>query len=258
MTNTTNYNLLLAEGTDLVNYLTQTNPNFSTLDSVIKGVSDATVSPATEVTVGMAHAITRSLPDCPVLRFTATSNWTTGDTITVDGNTVTALKTDGTTLKTGDYIIGSEVIAVLQSTRLTVFISREVPTTASDISFNNSGTDLLATDTQDAIVEVNTKLNTPLTSSGLVPTNCSILGGGYAKIGKHVVVNMRVQKTTGTALYIDGLPSYTGENKVIALAMDIDTANNDLSGGSLLASGQIRLNTTQNHTFVINAEYVCN
>ena len=154
MTNTSNYNLLLAEGTDLVNYLTQTNPNFSNLDTIIKGVSDATITPATEVTVGMAHALTRSLPDCPVIRFTATSNWTTGDTISVDGTNVTALKTDGTTLKTGDYIIGSEVIAVLQSTRLTVFVSSAAPVNASQIVYDNTDSGLTANDVQGAIDEI--------------------------------------------------------------------------------------------------------
>lgn len=151
MTNTTNYNLLLAEGTDLVNYLTQTNPNFTTLDSVIKGVSDATITPATEVTVGTAHAITRSLPDCPVIRFTATSNWVTGDTITVDGTSVTALKTDGTTLKSGDYVIGSEVLAILEATRLTMFVSASPA--ADDINYDNTSSGLTANKVQGAIDE---------------------------------------------------------------------------------------------------------
>lgn len=138
MTNTTNYNLLLAEGTDLVNYLTQTNPNFSNLDTIIKGVSDLTTTPATEVTTGTAHAISKSLPDATVIKFTATSNWQTGDTMTLDGNPVTPLKTDGTTLKTGDYIIGSAVLMIQDGTRLTVLVASSPD--AGDINYTNDGT----------------------------------------------------------------------------------------------------------------------
>ena len=159
MTNTTNYNLLLAEGTDLVNYLTQTNPNFTSLDTIIKGVSDATVTTATEVTVGTAHAISRTLPDANVIRFVATSNWVTGDTMTVDGVTVSALKTDGTTLKTGDYIIGATVIGVLDSTRFTVFVSTSAPTDAASITYDNTSSGLTATDVQDAIDELKNNLD---------------------------------------------------------------------------------------------------
>lgn len=151
MTNTTNYNLLLAEGTDLVNYLTQTNPNFSSLDTIIKGVSDATVTAATEVTTGTAHAISRSLPDANVIRFTATSNWLTGDTMTIDGTPVTPLKTDGTTLKTGDYIIGAAVLGILDATRFTVLVASSPD--AIDINYDNSGSGLTANKVQGAIDE---------------------------------------------------------------------------------------------------------
>lgn len=155
---TTNYNLLLPEGTDIVNPLTDVNPNFSTLDTTIKGVSDKTVSNATEVTVGTAHGLTRADQDCNVFAFTATSNWTTGDTITVDGNAVTALKSDGTTLKTGDYVIGSSVLCILQGIRLTVLVSSAAPSAASDITYNNTSSGLTANEVQSAIDEVVTKL----------------------------------------------------------------------------------------------------
>lgn len=151
MTNTTNYNLILAEGTDLVNYLTQTNPNFSNLDSIIKGVSDLTVTPATEVATGTAHAISKNLPDATVIKFTATSNWLTGDTMTLDGNPVTPLKTDGTTLKTGDYIIGSAVLMIQDGTRLTVLVASSPD--ASDINYDNSISGLASNKVQGAIDE---------------------------------------------------------------------------------------------------------
>ena len=158
MTNTTNYNLLLAEGTDLVNYLTQTNPNFSNLDSIIKGVSDLTTTPATEVTTGTAHAISKSLPDATVIKFTATSNWQTGDTMTLDGNPVTPLKTDGTTLKTGDYIIGSAVLMIQDGTRLTVLVASSPD--AGDINYDNTVSGLTANKVQGAVDELAGEVNT--------------------------------------------------------------------------------------------------
>ena len=151
MTNTTNYNLLLAEGTDLVNYLTQTNPNFSDLDTIIKGVSDLTVTPATETTTGTAHAISKTLSDATVIKFTATSNWQTGDTMTLDGTPVTPLKTDGTTLKTGDYIIGSAVLMIQDGTRLTVLVASSPD--AGDINYDNTVSGLTANKVQGAIDE---------------------------------------------------------------------------------------------------------
>ena len=152
MTNTTNYNLLLAEGTDLVNYLTQTNPNFTSLDTIIKGVSDLTVTPATEVTTGTAHAISRTLPDATVIKFTATSNWQTGDTMTLDGTPVTPLKTDGTTLKTGDYLIGSAVLMIKDATRVTVLVASSPD--AGDINYDNTLSGLTANKVQGAIDEL--------------------------------------------------------------------------------------------------------
>lgn len=194
MTNTTNYNLLLAEGTDLVNYLTQTNPNFSSLDTIIKGVSDATITTATEVTVGTAHAISRTLPDANVIRFVATSNWVTGDTMTVDGVTVSALKTDGTTLKTGDYIIGATVIGVLDSTRFTVFVSSAAPTAAADITYDNTASGLSATDTQGAIDEICSDLTpSAINISSAYGTISSI--HAY-KIGKIAIVGFTLALTS--------------------------------------------------------------
>ena len=119
MTNTNNYNLILVEGTDKYNPLTQVNPNFENIDGVMKANSIASISMATEIKSGTVHEITRSNPDAAVFRFVATSAWTKGDTIEVDNVQVSTLKTDGTPLETGDYIIGSNVIGILTSTTLT-------------------------------------------------------------------------------------------------------------------------------------------
>ena len=158
MQNTTNFNFNLPEGTDLWNYLTQTNPNFTALDSILKSVQDGTVTTATEVTSGTAHAVTRTLPDANVIRFTATGAWTLGDTMTIDGTPVTVVKPNGTSLQTGDYIIGSEVLGVLRATQFTVYVGGVSSLDASDVTYDNTGSGLSATDVQDAIDEVNSNL----------------------------------------------------------------------------------------------------
>lgn len=158
MQHTPNFNLNLPEGTDLWNYLTQTNPNFATLDTLLKSVQDGTVTTATEVASGTAHAITRTLPDANVIRFTATSAWTLGDTMTIDGTPVTVVKPNGTNLQTGDYIIGSEVLGVLRATQFTVYLGAPSSLDAANIDYDNTQSALTATNVQGAIDEVNSNL----------------------------------------------------------------------------------------------------
>ena len=59
MQTTTNYGFNIVEGTDIVNPLTQLNPNFTSLDSDLKAVSDNTVDNATCIKTGTVHAVTR-------------------------------------------------------------------------------------------------------------------------------------------------------------------------------------------------------
>lgn len=121
MNQTTNYNLSLYEGTDLFNPLTVENVNFNDLDTIIKGVSDCATSGATELLTGTVHAITRNDSDRDIFVFPATANYTAGETFTVDGVQVTALLPSGTTLPTGAYVIGSNVLCVLNGTLMTVY-----------------------------------------------------------------------------------------------------------------------------------------
>ena len=123
MNQTTNYSLSLYEGTDLFNPLSVENVNFNDLDTIIKGVSDAAITGATELLTGTVHAITRTDTDRSVLVFIATSNFSAGETFTVDGTQVTALTPDGQTLATGSYVIGSAVLCVLNGTLLTVYVT---------------------------------------------------------------------------------------------------------------------------------------
>ena len=174
MQSTTNYSMNLVEGTDIVNIPVQLNPNFQTIDGAMFDNKQASVGTATEVVTGTAHAIVRNNPDSDVFRFTATGAWTAGDTMSVDGNSVTVHLSDGTVPPTGAYIIGAEVLAVINSSLVTLMIGMTppaqgvtsfnsrtgtvVPTAgdyvAGDIDYDNTGSGLTATDVQNAIDEI--------------------------------------------------------------------------------------------------------
>ena len=132
MQNTENFNLKIYEGEDLFNPLTVENVNTQAIDTQMKKNENHAVGDATELVSGTVHAITRLTPDAPMLRFTATSRFTSGDTFTVDGVQVSALTVSGEQLPDGAYIIGSEVLAYLKGTLLTVFTSQGTLATAKN------------------------------------------------------------------------------------------------------------------------------
>lgn len=179
MQQTTNYNLLIPEGTDVVNPLTQVNPNFQTIDGAMFANKQASIGTASEVVTGTVHAINRNNTDSDVFRFTATGTWTSGDTMTLDGQSVTVHLSDGTTPATNSYIIGAEVLAMVNGSLVTLAISTTPPAQgvtsfnnrigavtpqasdydASMIDYDNTVSDLTSTDVQRAIDEVSAKLD---------------------------------------------------------------------------------------------------
>ena len=132
MQNTDNFDLKLYEGEDLFNPLVVENVNIQAIDIQMKKNENHTVGDATELISGTVHALTRLTPDTPMLRFTATSRFTAGDTFTVDDVQVSALTVSGEQLPDGAYIIGSEVLAYLKGTLLTFFTSQGTLATAQN------------------------------------------------------------------------------------------------------------------------------
>ena len=120
MTNTTNYQLKKVEGGDLFNPLTQINPNWDDIDEAMKANQEAGVTNAAHNKSGTLHAIVRNTAGVPVLRFTATGDFRTGDTFTVDGQNVTARLPDGTSLPDYAFRINSNIIAIQAGGVLTI------------------------------------------------------------------------------------------------------------------------------------------
>ena len=146
---TPNYNLITVEGTDVVNPLVQMNPNFTDIDAAMFANKQASIGTATEITVGTVHTITRANTDSDYFRFTATSNWTVGDSMSVDGVNVSVFLTDGSVPVTGAYVINSEVFGIIAGSRVTLYVNTAPVTSldADQIAFDPTGTGLSPADT---------------------------------------------------------------------------------------------------------------
>jgi len=160
MTTTTNYGYNVVEGADQVNIQTQIAPNFTAIDGDLKDVSDAAITTATHTLAGTVHQLVRDDADRAVIRFVATADMATGDTFTVDGVSVTARLVNGEALQTGAFKINNCVECVLVGTVLNVNAVNPTASDAGDVSYDNTVSGLTASNVQDAIDEVNTKINT--------------------------------------------------------------------------------------------------
>lgn len=177
MSLTPNFGFNIPESTDIVNLLTQCYPNFTIADTALQAIKETGVTLATESKAGTVHNLVRNSADCAILWFTATSNYVTGDTFTVDGSPVSAVKVSGAGLETGDFVINSNVLAIVKGAVLTVLAgggSSQID--ASDVDYDNTGSGLIATDVQDAIDEVNA---TAKTAKGTELTQSLALGATY-------------------------------------------------------------------------------
>ena len=178
---TANFGFNIAEGTDVVNLLTQCYPNFTSLDSILQGIKETGVTVATDTKVGTVHQLVRTDSDCNMFRFIATGNYASGDTFTVDGNAVTATAMDGTSLPTGAFVINQSVVGILNGLVLTIVgVTGASSVAAQDVTYDNTGSGLTATNVQNAIDEVAGDIPTGFaataitydnTGSGLTATN---------------------------------------------------------------------------------------
>lgn len=155
MSLTPNFGMNIPDSTDVVNLLTQCYPNFTLLDGALETIRESGITTASETKSGTVHQLVRSDSHCNVIRFTATSNFVTGDSFTVDGAPVTGVAVNGTALQTGDFVINSNVLCILVGSVLTIFAggSAALPE-ASDVDYDNTGSGLTATNVQDAIDEI--------------------------------------------------------------------------------------------------------
>lgn len=85
--------------------------------------------------------------------------------------------------------------------------------------------------------------NNTYINSGLTPSSgCSIVNGGYCVVGKVVIVNMRISKTTSYNVTISGLPApsiSTGSNYVSVFGYD--ATNEKVAFGYISSTGQLNI-----------------
>ena len=187
MNTTTNYGLKLYEGTDLFNPLTVENVNAGDIDTAMKAISDHSVGAATELTTGTVHAITRADADRNVFLFVATSNFTAGDTFTLDGNQVSALTPDGQQLATGSYVIGSSVLCALHDTLITVYVN---PAKAKDADMlDGHDSSYYATDSDLDTVAGTIGAISDKVGSAVLTTTAPDLSGAVNELNTHLTEN---------------------------------------------------------------------
>ena len=205
---TANFGFNIAEGTDIVNLLTQCYPNFTSLDSILQGIKETGVTVATDTKVGTVHQLVRTDSDCNMFRFIATGNYVSGDTFTVDGNAVTATAMDGTSLPGGAFVINQSVVGILNGLVLTIVgVTGVSSVNASDVTYDNTSSGLAATDVQNAIDEV----------AGDIPANAAALS--YDNTGSGLSAT-NVQDAIDEVVSSSGGHSYTATEKAVGTWID--------------------------------------
>ena len=207
MTNTTYYNLNIAEGTDIVNPLTVDNPNYEKIDEVMHDNAVAGVTLATELTNATIHALTRENSDCSVIRFIATSRWKAGDSVTVDGVPVLALLPSGETLPDGAYVINANVLCVLTGTNLTVYVGKSA-TDANEIAYNDTNVEAALNALNNSLANVNTDLSEVNSTVSTLTTGLEEVNSDLASIKDYSTDEQLIGTFLGKPLY---KKSYKGE-----------------------------------------------
>ena len=211
MNQSTNYNFNLPEGTDLVNLLTQLIPNWSNLDTLLKGVEDQAFTNCTEVVALGVHAITRSNADGKILKWIASANYTAGDTFTIDGNLVSAATASGEALATNAIVSGAVIIAALNAdeSAMTIFVTgTNVASDSAKLGGELPSYYATASDMSDAQSDI-TDLDNLMGSTSISAIGDGTVTGAIAEIADGFNVNIAAGTTFANAIQaIKNNPSY--------------------------------------------------
>lgn len=258
MTNTTNFNFSIPDGTDNVNLLTQNYPNWTSLDAILKGIKDTGVTTATATKTGTNFAIVRNDTDCNFFRFVATANYAAGDTFTVDGVPVTATSAAGTALPSGAFVINQSVIAIVNSGVLTVLVGGGLSSVdASDVDYDNTVSGLTATDVQAAIDELVTTIGAipVINDAGDVSYDNTVSGLTATDVQaaidelKALIPAGRQYITTGLNIRADrcviNSGGYAVENGIVYVDIVFTTVTNVPANGSMIGGFPATTSATQ-------------
>jgi hypothetical protein len=114
----------------------------------------------------------------------ATSNFTAGDTFTLDGNQVSALTPDGQQLATGSYVIGSSVLCALHDTLITVYVN---PAKAKDADMlDGHDSSYYATDSDLDTVAGTIQAVSDKVGTAVLTTTAPDLSGAVNELNTHL------------------------------------------------------------------------
>lgn len=217
---TTQYlNLNKPSGSDLVNPLTDTFPNWDIVDNAYHGLVLRALGRATELVSQGVHAITVLDTDCKTIKWVATANFTAGETFTVNGISCNAYLPSGESLGTNAYISGAQVIASLNddNSAMTVYVPQ--------------GAVAVASDSEKLGGELPSYYATKAYADGIKSTadNASQL------IQKKVLVNTYYDSSTKKLYQVNADGSQGGE---IKMSRELDFANRvELTNSAITTSG---------------------
>lgn len=244
-TQTTYYDLIKVEGTDLVNPLTQLNPNMEAIDAAMHGLSVNAIGTAVEVITGTVHALTRvNQTDAKFIQFIASGDYDSGDTFTLDGVAINATYPDGTSLETDAYATGATVL---------IGLNADDSTATFYLSKAGSG---IATDSERLGGELPTFYSSKSYADGIKTT----ADAASLAISKKALVNVYYDTSTqklyrvladgsqGGEIPMSAMPNlnYTTPLKTFTSTNDTYTATGEcyLMGTAFASNQQISINDT--------------
>ena len=111
-----------------------------------------------------------------------------------------------------------------------------------------------AADIVSAIVTQNSNLKNKFpstyTSTGLTPQNCTLTGGGFARMGNTIIVNLRIRASAANQCNINGFPAGIAGNNIISCAI-MKTSDRTSKGGYISAEGLLSTQALE-----VDSEYV--
>lgn len=247
---TTNYGLLKPEATDSYNHLIFDNPNMDTIDAALKANSDAAITAATCIKSGTTHTITRVNSDANVMKFTATGDWNTGDTMIIDGVTVSPYLVTGEALKTGAFLINTEVLVALSGVRATVYSNQSE---AGSTLFDDTNVPFTTSNVQGAIDGIQGEINVLLNSTSETDSD----GNVYINVGSIVCVVLNSLSNLSFTAWenkkIGTIPAGKRPATNIYFVVPLQNAGNNERNiyGQLAANGDLNLVNQSNNAVTI-------
>lgn len=132
MNTTTNYGLKQYEGSDEFNPLDVDVYNNGKIDTAMHENALNSIPEATHILAGTVHTIVRSNPDARFFSFVATSDFTYGDSFTIDGIAYTGKTTSGEQLQTNAFVEDATVICSLEGSDFTLYVTNNGTATDSE------------------------------------------------------------------------------------------------------------------------------